>query len=108
MIKGVYTEWAIYRDGVKIDSARSLKVRCHAPDGCLSWGYLGSGCAQAALALLLEFGATDEEALSFYQEFKREVIAVLPAGDFQMEDSKVTEWLEFHRIAAKEFPQEEK
>lgn len=48
----------------------------HSPDG-FSWGYLGSGCAQLALAILAD--ATDDEtALLHYQEFKKRVISKLP------------------------------
>ena len=42
---------------------RSQELRNHSPDG-FAWGYEGSGPAQFALALLLEAGMSDEEALS--------------------------------------------
>ena len=51
----------------------------HSPDG-LAWGYGGSGPAQLALALLAyEHG--DEFALKHYQDFKRQVVAVLPQDE---------------------------
>lgn len=104
MIKGIYLENAIYIDGARISTADSLRLQNHAPDGGVSWGYHGSGPSQLALALLLRFGATDKEALAFYQDLKREVIATLPPLDFEMKDEKVTEWLESKRIFSKEFP----
>jgi len=102
MIKGVYHENAVYIDGRQIDTANSRRLRDHAPDGGVSWNYLGSGPSQLALALLLHFGATDNEALNWYFEFKQEIIANLPPTDFTMEDTRVTEWLEAKRIFTKE------
>lgn len=101
-IHGIYQEDAIYIDGARISTANSRRLRDHAPDGRVSWGYHGSGPSQLALALLLHFGATDEEALDWYQEFKREIISELPASDFTMEETRVTEWLEAKRIFTKE------
>jgi hypothetical protein len=50
-----------------------LDVRNHSPSG-FAWGYLGSGPAQLALALLcLEIG--EERAMRLHQRFKAEVIA---------------------------------
>ncbi len=46
----------------------------HSPTG-FEWGYIGSGPAQLALALLADHLADDEEALEFYQRFKFAVIA---------------------------------
>lgn len=102
MIKGIYMENKLYHDGKEIPLGRSLKVRNHSPTG-FQWNYLGSGPSQAALALLLEFGATDEEALNYYQEFKREIIANIPPQDFQMDDQRVIDWLEAKRLFVKEF-----
>lgn len=60
---------------------RSLKPRLdlvnHSPSG-LSWGYLGSGCAQLALAILADFTDDDEEAERLHQRFKEVLIAALP------------------------------
>lgn len=99
MIKGKQQELAIYIDGNKLDSSRSLKLRNHASDGFLSWGYHGSGCAQTSLALLLYFGASDEEALDWYQDIKREVIASLSwEDDFEMDNSRVIDWIEAKRL----------
>ena len=102
MIRGAYRENAVYIDEARISTANSYRLRPHAPDGGVSWGYHGSGPSQLALALLLHFGATDKEALDWYQEFKREIISELPASDFTMEETRVTEWLEAKRIFTKE------
>ena len=49
----------------------------HSPTG-LEWGFLGSGPAQLALALLADL-LGDETALRYYQSFKRKVVARLPS-----------------------------
>lgn len=75
---------------VKIEPAyelhpkKSQAVYNHSPDG-FSWGYYGSGCAQLALAVLLEL--TDKEtAVQNYQRFKQDVIACLDThNDFLLE-----------------------
>ncbi len=65
---------AVRIDGRMISPERSLKVYNHSPDG-FSWGYGGSGPAQLALAILLEAGLSDQQALHFHQDFKWSFIA---------------------------------
>lgn len=101
-IKGRFYDNAVDIGGKELDISRSLKLRLHSPSG-VAWGYHGSGPSQLALALLLEFGATDDEALLYYQDFKRDVIAKLPQEDFTISSCKVTDWLEARRIFAKAF-----
>ena len=52
----------------------SLKVRNHSPTG-FEWGYLGSGPAQLALALLLDFTGDRRLSERMYQDFKCRVVA---------------------------------
>lgn len=54
----------------------------HSPDG-FNWGYLGSGPAQLAYALLRKFFGK-EWAMVHYQDFKRYLIADLP-DSFEIE-----------------------
>jgi len=49
----------------------------HSPTG-ISWGYGGSGPAQCALAILLDYLGDEDEARAHYQDFKFKVIARLP------------------------------
>lgn len=49
-----------------------LDLRSHSPTG-FAWGYLGSGPAQLALAILCDV-YDDETALAHYQRFKEVVI----------------------------------
>lgn len=80
-------------DGVVLEAGKSLKFRNHSPDG-FSWGYLGSGCSQLSLALLLE--ATDAKtALKLYQDLKFDLIARLPMDkNFELPAYKIYEWLD--------------
>lgn len=72
------------RARVRIDrddgAARLLPARTdivnHSPDG-FEFGYGGSGPAQLALAMCAH-AAGDVVARQVYQQFKREVVAVLP------------------------------
>lgn len=81
-IVGYWESREVFIDGQELIPTKSQKLRNHSPDG-FAWGYGGSGPAQLALAIL-EF--TDvETAASLYQDFKWEVIALLPQTDFVFE-----------------------
>jgi hypothetical protein len=55
---------------------RSLELMNHSPSG-FEWGYGGSGPAQLALALLLDYTGDEAFALDHYQAFKTEVVSQL-------------------------------
>lgn len=57
-----------------------LHIRNHSPTG-FAWGYGGSGPAQLALALLVDFLGDEKEAQALYQSFKSRVTARLPMGE---------------------------
>ncbi len=67
-----------------------LDLRNHSPSG-LEWGYLGSGPAQLALALLAH-ALGDEDALAVYQEFKREMVAPLDEDEWTMTSEQIAAW----------------
>ena len=46
-----------------------------------AWGYEGSGPAQLALAILLDFTGDEELAVKSHQAFKREIIARIPQDE---------------------------
>jgi hypothetical protein len=57
------------------------------------WGYGGSGPAQLAYCILREFMPRDE-AMRLYQQFKAEVIAVLPQDrGWTLTADQVKEWI---------------
>ncbi len=69
----------VWINGKELLPDKSQSLRNHSPDG-FNWGYEGSGCAQLALAILLEcLGDTEYEKYitTIYQDFKREFIATL-------------------------------
>ena len=57
-------------NGATFDTAPSLAIRNHSPDG-FSWGYAGSGPAQLALAILLQETDDKDFAERHYMVFKR-------------------------------------
>lgn len=85
--------WSVYRDKLPLTPDRSQGVRNHSPTG-FSWGYAGSGPAQLALALLLD--VTDDEfiALTYYQDFKWQVVAKWDTQqNWYMTSRQVLDWL---------------
>lgn len=101
LIRGVQTRTAeggfpVYVEGRLLSPRRSQAIRNHSPDGW-NWGYGGSGPAQLALGLLLEF--TDEEtAKRLYQKFKWDVIAKLN-GNFELTVSEVKDWIKKNEVS---------
>ncbi|MAH46895.1 hypothetical protein CMI37_13780 [Candidatus Pacearchaeota archaeon] len=53
----------------ELDAAPSQAIVNHSPDG-FNWGYRGSGCAQLALAILLDAIEDPNTARTYYQDFK--------------------------------------
>ena len=79
-LKGNYNTRNVWLNGKLLDPKPSQKLRNHSPDG-FSWGYCGSGCAQLALAIMLELTGKPDG----YQDFKSNVIAGIPQTDFEIE-----------------------
>lgn len=80
----------VYINGRVLSPKRSQKIINHSPDG-FSWGYVGSGPAQLALAILLEF--TEEyHAQRLFQKFTWDIIANLPIN-FLLSGQEVIDWL---------------
>lgn len=67
----------VWKESIELLPDRSLEVRRHSPAG-FTWGFCGSGPAQCALAILLDLTGEVDIARLWYQQFKREVIALLP------------------------------
>src|SRR6056297_1832626 len=63
-------------DQERLTPDRSLALENHSPSG-FEWGYGGSGPAQLALALLLDYTDDEEVALAEYMAFKTEVVSQL-------------------------------
>lgn len=68
-------------------------VVSHSPGG-LAWGYEGSGPSDTALSILSHISQDRAVARTWYQEFKREVVAALPLDQpFELERAAVEQWL---------------
>lgn len=85
---------AVTVNGKPLTPARSLALVRHSPTG-FAWGYAGSGPAQLALAILLEAGLSDDEAMKYYQAFKFAHITPLPRAGFT-KTIDVAEWMREH------------
>jgi hypothetical protein len=86
----------VYIDGKYLDPIKSQSIWNHSPDG-FSYGYCGSGCAQFALALLLE-ATTKQEAVKWYQYFKIDCISTFPHNkDLDTSAEFIYAWLENKR-----------
>lgn len=92
-LKGEFSSRRIWLDGKELLPNESRRYRNHSPDG-FNWGYAGSGPAQLALALLLHLSKDNFFALKYYQAFKNEFIAKLPAKDFEFDAMIMMDWIE--------------
>ena len=76
----------------------SLKLRQHSPTG-FAWGYLGSGPAQLALAILLDATGDEELAQRHYMSFKEDFVARWPEK-WLITTSDIDAWMEFEEEVA--------
>lgn len=85
-----YTIFVIDSEGIKKPYHLAHVVK-HSPTG-ISWGYGGSGPADCALSILIDFTGSISLAEKFYQKFKWAFIE--PAGDeLIIPGSAIDEWL---------------
>lgn len=98
-IRGKHKTREVFIDGLLLDPADSQKIYNHSPEG-FSWGSLGSGCSQLALALILRFAGSAKIANRLYHDFKTEIIQHIPVdSDFEMDAELITEWIAEKRLA---------
>jgi hypothetical protein len=92
-IRGKHKTREVFIDGVLLDPAASQEIFNHSPEG-FSWGSLGSGCSQLALALMLRFTGTPKIATRLYNEFKSDIIQHIPPdSDFELDAELITDWI---------------
>ena len=70
--EGTTSPVTIWVDGVELDIEPSRELREHSIE--FNWGYGGSGPAQTALAVLLDFTGDPDMAQRHYQAFKFEKV----------------------------------
>ena len=88
-------------DGRRLDPGASLALRNHSPTG-FEWGYSGSGPAQTSLAILLDLGASKEDAQKHYQDFKSDFIATQPRHVLHIPMSHVRAWAQERGLAIRQ------
>lgn len=76
----------------EITPERSLKVANHSPTG-FAWGYPGSGPAQSALAILLDYTNDEELSEELHQLFKFDFIAGMPEQGGSVSSDEIDSWL---------------
>lgn len=76
-----------------LDPAPSQALYNHSPDG-FEWGYMGSGPAQLALAIVLDATGNKVTALKYYQEFKETFVSTWRDDYFHIKASQVRAWLQ--------------
>lgn len=82
-ISGHYQNQEIRINDIEITPTYSQRITNHSPDG-FNWGYTGSGPAQLALSILMEYLPV-EVALTHYQAFKNLVVSTWPKADFDID-----------------------
>jgi hypothetical protein len=83
----------ILADGKRLSLKRSLSVWNHSPTG-FEWGYGGSGPAQSALAILLDFTQHKRDFCErFHQDFKWKYIGGMPKEGWVLPSCRVQEFI---------------
>jgi hypothetical protein len=63
----------------------------NSPSG-FEWGYLGSGPAQLALAILCDYLGEPQLAVRFYEEFKEDIVARWKGDEWALTEQEIEEW----------------
>lgn len=71
----------------------SQSIHNHSPDG-FEWGYPGSGPAQLALAILLDFTQDRDLAELHYQDFKWGYVEGWQVASWQISGAEIVAWLQ--------------
>ena len=99
---GVAVEvWSTPVGDLRSMSCRLLPPRLdlwnHSPTG-LEWGYLGSGPAQLALAILADCAGDDIYAKGMHQRFKMDCVGSLPREGWILLEENIQSWVNDHPL----------
>jgi len=95
-IKGIWETRKVFIDNKELFPEKSQNVCNHSPDGFM-WGYNGSGPAQLALAILLEFIPDEKVVIHLYQTFKADIVANCPQKqNFEITFQYIQRWIDKH------------
>lgn len=76
----------------ELDPRPSLAIENHSPTG-FEWGYGGSGPAQLALAILLDYTGDQEFAAHQHQDFKWKIVANLDRMAFELRGETIDKFI---------------
>lgn len=79
-------------NGVILREELSLAVINHSPTG-FEWGYGGSGPAQLALAILLDYTGNQDASARWHQDFKWAFIANAPTEGFEITGEEIDRFM---------------
>lgn len=88
---GTVSDISVTVNGYPLREAASLRLRNHSPTG-FNWGYGGSGPAQLALGILLDYTGSEQTALSVYQDFKSHFVAGW-GDEWEITGQQIEDWL---------------
>lgn len=83
---------AVWSNGRLLDIQPSLALRQMSPNG-FSWGYAGSGPAQLALAILLDYTRSAQLAEQLFIRFKEEVIGRIKSNSWELSAEQLELWM---------------
>lgn len=66
-------------------------VREHSTE--MTWGYSGSGPADLALSILVDYLGDEEQAWQLHQQFKRHFVAGFDTESWTLTSDQIAEWL---------------
>jgi len=86
-------EWLVQKNGSRFRADASQRVHNHSPGG-FSWGYIGSGPSQLALALLLDIGLNESRAGYLCNLFLWRVVAGWDkSGEWKITTEEICQWV---------------
>ena len=89
--------WVLNESGQPEALCLRLDLVNHSPTGP-EWGYLGSGPAQLAIALLADATGSDAYAMAMGQWFKRDIVAQIPRERWELTQHEVLEWANNNKV----------
>ncbi|MCK9542649.1 MAG: DUF6166 domain-containing protein, partial [Novosphingobium sp.] len=89
--------YEVYKNGKPLPLKPSLELANHSPTG-FSWGYMGSGPSQLALAILLDYSNNPSWAKYYYQRFKEDIISNLHGKSWEFTNNDIEVWMRENHI----------
>jgi len=86
-------ETSVTKEGIPLDIRPSQRLVRPSPDG-FDWGYIGSGPAQLAAALLLDATGNTDTATRYYATFERDVVSQWKSHKWKISRSEILAWVD--------------